>query len=46
VLAGEGNVKAAIAPCRNRKNRDCEHSEPLPEDVFIDLMRKLQDNFQ
>jgi ABC-2 type transport system ATP-binding protein len=36
----------AIAPYRKRKGLDWQRSEPSLEDVFIDLMRRSQDNFQ
>src|SRR6476620_9258816 len=39
-------LEAAIAPYRNRKGLAWRHSEPSPEDVFIDLMGKARDNFQ
>ena len=39
-------LEASIAPYRNRKGLDWEHSEPSLEDVFIDLMSRARDNFQ
>jgi ABC-2 type transport system ATP-binding protein len=38
-------LEAAIAPYRKRKGLDWQRSEPSLEDVFIDLMRRSQDNF-
>jgi len=38
-------LEAAIAPYRKRKGLDWKRSEPSLEDVFIDLMRRSQDNF-
>jgi ABC-2 type transport system ATP-binding protein len=39
-------LEAAIAPYREGKDFDWQHSEPSLEDVFIDLMSKSRDNFQ
>lgn len=41
-----GALDEAIAPYRKRKGLDWHRSEPSLEDVFIDLMRRSQDNFQ
>ena len=38
-------LEAAIAPYRKRKSLDWQRAEPSLEDVFIDLMRRSQDNF-
>jgi ABC-2 type transport system ATP-binding protein len=39
-------LEVAIAPYREGKGLDWQHSEPSLEDVFIDLMSKSRDNFQ
>jgi ABC-2 type transport system ATP-binding protein len=39
-------LEAAIAPYRDHKGLDWQHSQPSLEDVFIDLMSKSRDNFQ
>ena len=40
-----GALDKAIALYRKRKGLDWKRSEPSLEDVFIDLMRRSQDNF-
>ena len=39
-------LEATVAPYRKRENWHWQHSEPLLEDVFIDLMGRSKDNFQ
>jgi ABC-2 type transport system ATP-binding protein len=39
-------LEAAIAPYRDSKAWHWQHSEPLLEDVFIELMTRSKDNFQ
>jgi len=47
VSSRDGDALAkGIAPYRKRKGLTWERSEPSLEDVFIDLMRRSQDNFQ
>jgi ABC-2 type transport system ATP-binding protein len=41
-----GQLDAAIAPYRERKDLEWKRSQPSLEDVFIDLMGKARDNFQ
>src|SRR5438445_4879540 len=39
-------LEATIAPYRDHKGLQWQHSEPSLEDVFIDLMNRSKDNFQ
>ena len=39
-------LDAAIAPWRQHKELNWQHSEPSLEDVFIELMTRSKDNFQ
>ncbi|QWG25323.1 ABC transporter ATP-binding protein [Bradyrhizobium sediminis] len=39
-------LEATIAPYRNNRGLNWQHSEPSLEDVFIELMTRSKDNFQ
>ena len=39
-------LDSTIAPWRQHKELNWQHSEPSLEDVFIELMTRAKDNFQ